>query len=67
MEEIKRDLKDLLITQTVVVEKLSRIELADQDHEARIRTVEQRQWWFAGIASALGAGGTLLLRKLGLG
>lgn len=53
-----------------VIDRLARIEehtaqtaAAMADHETRIRTVEKRQWLFAGGTGLLSA----LLMKLGLG
>lgn len=55
--------------QEEVLERLTRIEeqslgyrVKGDDHETRIRTVEHRQWMFAGAAVAIGP----LLAKLGI-
>jgi hypothetical protein len=38
-----------------------------KDHETRIRSVERKQWTFAGVASVVGVIGGALLKTFGIG
>lgn len=59
--EIKGQLSQV-ITQLGVMD--TRITTMFADMESRVRTVEGRQHWYAGVAAAISAGATYLVQTL---
>lgn len=52
--------------QATLTTSVLRMDERDEDHEGRLRKVEHRQYWFAGVAAAIAATFGVVAEKFGL-